>query len=149
NNATDGQIVNVEAMSAASAASGVSIDMHNQSEGFAITGSSFADAIIGGAGGDRIVGGGKGDTLTGGPGSDTFVYNTTSDSKPGAGNFDTILGFAHGADKIDFSAITGLTAVASATSAPAQIAAHTIEIVTSGGNTIIYANATNSAQNLS
>ncbi|WP_208608655.1 Ig-like domain-containing protein [Bradyrhizobium stylosanthis] len=149
NNATDGQIVNVEAVSAASATSGVNIDLHNQSEGFAITGSSLADVIIGGAGGDRIIGGGQGDTLTGGPGSDTFVYNATSDSKPGAGNFDTILGFAHGADKIDFSAITGLTAVASATSAPAQIAAHTIEIVTSGGNTIIYANATNSAQNLS
>ncbi|WP_186467467.1 Ig-like domain-containing protein, partial [Bradyrhizobium stylosanthis] len=149
NNATDGQIVNVEAVSAASATSGVNIDLHNQSEGFAITGSSLADVIIGGAGGDRIVGAGQGDTLTGGPGSDTFVYNATSDSKPGAGNFDTILGFSHGSDKIDFSAITGLTAVASATSAPAQIAAHTIEIVTSGGNTIIYANATNLAQNLS
>ena len=59
-----------------------------------------------------------------------------------------ILDFTHKSDKIDFTAITSLTAVASATSAPSQIAAHTIEIVTSGNNTIVYANASSSAESL-
>jgi Ca2+-binding RTX toxin-like protein len=148
NNATDLQITKVEAVSGAGSTAGVTIDLHNQSEGFTISGGNFADVIVGGAGGDRIIGGGKGDTLTGGPGNDTFAYKSASDSKPAAGNFDTILGFTHGSDKFDFSAITGLTAVASAGSAPPQIAAHTIEIVTSGGDTIIYANASDSPESL-
>ena len=84
--------------------------------------------------------------MSGGAGADTFKYNAITDSRPGVGNFDIITDFAHGSDKIDFSAITGLTAVASATSTPAQIAAHTIEIVTISGNTVIYANATNSSE---
>ncbi|MEH2614350.1 glycoside hydrolase family 113 [Bradyrhizobium sp. AZCC 1693] len=148
NNATDLQITNVEAVSAAGSTAAVTIDLHNQSEGFTISGGNFADVIVGGDGRDRIIGGGQGDTLTGGPGNDTFVFKSVFDSKPGTGNFDTILGFTHGSDKIDFSAITGLATVAPAGSAPPQIAAHTIEIVTSGGNTIIYANASNSSESL-
>src|SRR5262249_27318569 len=38
NAATDAQIVNVENISAASASAGVTIDLHNQSEGFTIAG---------------------------------------------------------------------------------------------------------------
>jgi Ca2+-binding RTX toxin-like protein len=114
-----------------------------------LTGTSAQDLIIGFGGNDTIIGGGGGDSLTGGAGNDTFKYKAITDSQPGAGKFDTILDFTHGSDKIDFSAITGLTTIASARSAPPQIAAHTIEIVTSGGNTVIYANASNSAENLS
>jgi Ca2+-binding RTX toxin-like protein len=148
NNATDLQIINVEAVSAAGSTAAVTIDLHNQSEGFTIGGGNFADVIVGGSGADYIIGGGTGDTLTGGPGSDTFVFNSISDSKPGAGNFDTIIGFTHGSDKIDFAAIIGLTAVSSATLAPPAIAAHTVEIVTNSGSTIIYANASNSSESL-
>ena len=43
NVASDAQIVNVENISAASAASGVTIDLSAQSDGFTITGSAFND----------------------------------------------------------------------------------------------------------
>jgi hypothetical protein len=114
-----------------------------------LTGTSGQDLIIGFGGNDTIIGGGGGDSLTGGAGNDTFKYKAITDSRPGVGKFDTILDFTHGSDKLDFTAIAGLTKVASVASAPASIAAHTIEIVASGGNTVIYANASNSAESLS
>ena len=113
-----------------------------------ITGGSGKDVISGGGGSDVIKGGGGGDTLSCGAGNDTFVYSLITNSRPGSGNFDTISDFTHGSDTIDFSAITGLTAVASASSTPASIAAHTIEVVTTGGNTVIYANATNKSESI-
>ena len=67
---------------------------------------------------------------------------------PTGSKFDTITDFTHGSDKIDLSAIAGLNSNTQAvsfnslTSAPASVAAHTIDVVTSGGNTTIYANAT-------
>ena len=48
----------------------MTIDLHNQSEGFTITGSAFADLITGGGGSD---------TLIGGQGNDTYVVATTGD----------------------------------------------------------------------
>jgi Ca2+-binding RTX toxin-like protein len=74
NSASDAQIVNVEAISAATAATGVIIDLHNQTEGFRITGSKFSDTLIGGSGNDSLAGGSGDDTLTGGGGNDTFVF---------------------------------------------------------------------------
>ena len=68
----------------------VTIDLHNQSDGFTITGSAFADTITGSSGADTIVGGSGGDTLTGGAGADTFAYTAIADLVAGAGNFDTI-----------------------------------------------------------
>ncbi|CAN7205389.1 cadherin-like domain-containing protein [Rhizobium sp. LjRoot258] len=97
----------VELISAASANSGVTINLSNQSEAFTITGSSSndtltggsgADAINGGAGSDTITGGGGGDTLTGGGAAnviDTFVIGS-GDSTPtigGSGNNGTISGY--------------------------------------------------------
>ena len=73
NAATDAQIVDVEAVSAASASAAVTIDLHHQSDGFTITGSAFADTITGSSGNDTIIGGSGGDTLTGGAGADTFA----------------------------------------------------------------------------
>jgi Ca2+-binding RTX toxin-like protein len=149
NIAANSQIVNVQIVSAATAASGVVIDLSHQVDGFTIVGSNQSDTIKGSSGADAIKGGGGGDALTGGGGNDTFIYTTTADSKPGLGNFDILSNFTHGSDKIDFSAITSLTTVASATSFPSSIAAHTIEIVTSGGNTAIYANASNASETAS
>ncbi len=60
--------MNVEAVSASTAAAGVTINLSQQSEGFAITGSAQADNITGGAGNDTIVGG---------AGIDTVNYATT------------------------------------------------------------------------
>ena len=49
----------------------MTIDLHNQSEGFTINGSARADIITGGAGVD---------TLIGGLGNDTYVVANTGDS---------------------------------------------------------------------
>ena len=123
---------------------------------FNFIGSAHADTIKGGAGNDTMTGGGGGDTLTGGGGSDTFVFAAPSDSHPGAGNFDTITDFTHNSDHLDLAAINGLNSNVQSvtvnfpplTSAPSSIAAHTIDILTSGGNTVIYANASGSSQTL-
>ncbi|MBS0246862.1 MAG: VCBS repeat-containing protein [Proteobacteria bacterium] len=106
------------------------------------------DTITGGAGNDIIAGGGGADTLTGGSGNDTFVFKAASNSAPGSGNYDTITDFAPGSDHLDFSAITGLNSQVQTvnfltdTTAPTSLAAHTIDIVTIGANTVIYANST-------
>ena len=114
-----------------------------------LIGSTHADTLSGDINPNALTGSGGGDTMKGHAGealnptdATTYVYQATTDSNPGPGNFDTITDFAPGVDKIDLSAIKGLTAVASAFSVPATIAPNTIEIVTSGGNTVIYANAT-------
>jgi len=106
-----------------------------------LDGTKGADAFTGTAANDTFVGAGGGDSLTGGGGFNTYKYNATSDSTPGSGHFDTITDFVHGTDKIDFTGITGLTQVVGATSIPLTIAANTIELVATGGNTTIYANA--------
>ena len=54
NSASNAQIINVEAVSAATAAAGVTINLSAQSEGFSITGSGFADIITGGNDADTI-----------------------------------------------------------------------------------------------
>jgi Ca2+-binding RTX toxin-like protein len=144
--ATDASIQSVDVISAAAAGSGVTITLSGQSENFTIAGGSGADTIVGGDGADKIIGNGGGDTLTGHGGANTYTYNTTSDSLPGT--YDTITDFLHGQDQIDLSALAGLTAVVTETSVPAAIAAHTIDIVTTGGNTVIYANTTNDWQTI-
>ncbi|MEO8668268.1 MAG: hypothetical protein ABI399_07115, partial [Bauldia sp.] len=68
----DGGIQGVEAISAATAAGGVEIDLSGQSEGFTLTGSAQADTLTGGDGGDTMTGGGGADTLTGNAGNDIF-----------------------------------------------------------------------------
>ena len=82
---TNASIQGVEAISAATAGSGVTITLSGQTEGFTITGSSGADTITAGSGSDNISGdagadvitGGAGaDTLSGGAGIDRFVFNS-------------------------------------------------------------------------
>ena len=55
--ATNASIQGVEAISAATAAAGVTIALSAQTEGFTITGSSGADTISGGSGNDNVAGG--------------------------------------------------------------------------------------------
>ena len=73
-----------------------------------LNGGKGSDYLSGGAGNDKLTGGTGGDELAGGPGNDTFVFADVADSKPGAGNFDTIDDFTAG-DKIDLSAIDANT----------------------------------------
>ena len=83
----------------------------------------------------------------GGGDHDTFVFKAITDSQPDAGNFDTITNFTHNSDHFDFTAISGLNSTVQAvtfnslTTAPDSLAAHTIDIVTSGDNTVIHTNA--------
>ena len=120
-------------------------------------GGSGRDTITGDGNANVITGGGGGDTLAGGGGADTFVFKSVSNSSPGTtgGNpkYDVISDFFHGMDFLDFAAITGLNSdtqpvIIQSASAPTTIAAHTIDIVTIGGNTVIYANASNASQNI-
>ncbi|WMT72033.1 DUF4347 domain-containing protein [Bradyrhizobium sp. Ash2021] len=119
-----------------------------------IDGTKGSDTFKGGAGNDTFVGGAGADSFSGGTGNDTFKYTAITDSQPGSGKFDTISDFTHGSDKIDFSAISGLNstvqsvAVNNLTSTPASIAAHTIDIVVIGGNTIVYANASAASETI-
>ena len=57
NNASDAQLINVEAIAVVDATAGVSINLSQQTEGFALTGSGFADTLTGGAGADNIIAG--------------------------------------------------------------------------------------------
>uniref|UniRef100_UPI00313806A2 beta strand repeat-containing protein n=1 Tax=Polaromonas sp. YR568 TaxID=1855301 RepID=UPI00313806A2 len=63
--ATDASIQGVEAISAATAAAGVTITLTNQTEAFTVTGSGSADTITGGTAADSISAGAGNDTIVG------------------------------------------------------------------------------------
>ena len=72
NSAANNRIRNVEAVSAATAAAGVTINLSAQNDGFTITGSDFGDTITGSAPGDDTINAGAGaDTINGFIGADT------------------------------------------------------------------------------
>ena len=75
---TDGNISNISEVIAH--ASGSTINLSNQTEGFTITGNNAGDIITGGDGNDIIAGKGGDDTLTGGTGNDLFKIETATDS---------------------------------------------------------------------
>ena len=89
---------------------------------------------------------GSGDTISLGTGIDTVAYTSVNQSTHSSQ--DTIIGFNTSQDMIDFSAISGLNSntqpitINFLTSTPKDIAGHTIDVVTSGGNMVVYANAT-------
>jgi Ca2+-binding RTX toxin-like protein len=100
-----------------------------------------------------VTGAGGADTLTGGGGQDTYVYTATTDSTASA--HDTVTNFNVTSDKIDFSAISGLNSntqpvtVNFLNSTPNSIAPHTIDVVTTGGNTVVYADASGKSETVS
>ena len=114
-----------------------------------VVGSSGGDSLTGDGGNNKLTGGGGDDSLSGGLGNDTFVYNAESDST--ISSHDSISGFTHGADIIDFTTIAGINATPGAVqgllaSAATNINAHSIAWIESGGNTLVYANTTASAE---
>lgn len=72
----NGQIVNIEAVTLTAA---LTLDLSNQTEALAITGSSGADTITGGSANDIITGGAGADTLNGGGGNDQFIVTSPGD----------------------------------------------------------------------
>ena len=133
----------------------LTIDAHLAThDSFVFIGSEGADTLQGGSHNDTIIGGGGGDFLAGGGGNDTFVFKAITDSQSGVGHFDAVTDFAAGVDHIDFSAISGLNSSIQAvniqllTSTPETIAAHMIDIVTNNGDTVIYANASETTQDI-
>jgi VCBS repeat-containing protein len=127
----DVDLVNVEVISAASAASGVTIDLHVQTEAFTIIGSNSADTLTGGSGGDTLIGNGGNDTLTGNGGADRFVLN------PATGGKDTITAFVSGTDDIFVDVASQSFTVDTAT----NISASQFHISTVTGGTELNASA--------
>ncbi len=112
--------------------------------GLTLTGNEFANTIVGGAGNDVLTGGGGKDTLNGGAGSDRFVYTETDQST--VASFDTISGFVHGLDLIDFTTIAGIATVQGLISGATQVNAHSIAWLQSGGTTQVLVNTTGASE---
>ena len=72
NSAANDQLVSVEVVTAENANSGVAISLANQTEGFTITGSAFADMMTGGQGNDVFTDFTEGDVVDGFSGTDTL-----------------------------------------------------------------------------
>jgi Ca2+-binding RTX toxin-like protein len=82
NTLANGSMSGVEAISASTATSGVTITLSNQTEAFTITGGSGHDTIVGGAGSD---------TLAGGLGNDRITYDGSDFSIAGGADIDTLV----------------------------------------------------------
>ena len=98
-----------------------------------------------GNGGDDILVGNTGaQIMNGNAGNDTFVFRTIADSTPGAGNFDTIGGFAHNSDHLDLTAIAGATSVQGLVNSANTVAANSISWFVDNvqNQTIVYVNTT-------
>src|SRR5262249_8502420 len=97
-------------------------------------------------------GGAGADKLTGGTGNNTFSYTAAGNSTPAAA--DTITDFRHGADKIDFTAISGINATLGVPQFQGSITgsgnltlnAHGVAFLEAGGNTHVLVNTSNSAE---
>ena len=106
-----------------------------------IHGGSGSDTINGNDGNDTIIGGYGGDQLTGSKGNDIFVYSSAIDSN--STQFDTIIDFISGADKINLAAF-GALAFLHMTSTSTSVPPHTLAWIynPTSNETIIYVNST-------
>ena len=84
NSATDNQLKNVEAISAASSTNGVNINLANQSEAIQITGSNSSDTLQGSGGDDYFLSFFGTDFIDGAQGYDTLLINNTTNNLNGA-----------------------------------------------------------------
>ncbi len=122
------------------------------------TGTSASWAFIYGlGGGDKInatgmtgklffMGGGGGDTMTGGSGVNTYVYGNINESTVSA--MDIITNFTANKDHIDITGIgsSALTYAGTLASTVKTLAANSISVQASGGNTFVYVNNTSASE---
>src|SRR5262249_21629230 len=119
-----------------------------------LVGGQGNDIIIGHGGNDTFKGGGGADTLFGGSGHDTFVYNAITDSTPAS--HDTIVGFNHSTDQIEFANIAGITGSNGTPTFEGKLAgsgnltlnAHSVGYIEVGGNTEVLVNTTANAESV-
>jgi VCBS repeat-containing protein len=129
--------------------SGIDI-MFGQNGSDSLTGNAGNDALLGGPKDDDLYGGAGADQLVGGAGKDNFIYKAISDSLNTAAGQDTIYNFnssGSSQDTIDFLAISQITGYQGhLNDLSSTVAAHSVSWIESGGNTIVYANATGLAE---
>ena len=92
NAASDGNLVNVEIVSAAAALIGVVLNLGNQSDGFAIIGSSQGDTVTGSTGADVINAGSGNDTVIANSGNDVVDGGAGNDVMTGSAGVDVLFG---------------------------------------------------------
>jgi Ca2+-binding RTX toxin-like protein len=80
---SNGQIVNIEAISAAPATEAVSFSLAAQTESLNVTGSAYADTITGSAGASTLDGGAGNDILTGNSGNDVLIGDAGAETTVG------------------------------------------------------------------
>jgi Ca2+-binding RTX toxin-like protein len=102
--ASDAQLANIEGVTLT--ATGLTLNLSNQTEGFTLTG--FADGastITGGAGADSLIGGAGADSLTGGAGNDTLIGGAGNDTLDGGTGVDAfVFNTAFGVSNVDIVA---------------------------------------------
>ena len=119
-----------------------------------LAGGAGVDVLFAGDGRNTISGGAGGDILVGGHGPTIFGYAAPADSRPGftgnLANFDTLVDFDPDVDKVDFSAISGVTSVAQRplAGATSTIDPHSVawSFDRTGNQTILYVNASGQAE---
>jgi hypothetical protein len=120
-----------------------------------LTGTDGDDLIDSHGANATVTGGGGADRMIAGSGQNTFVYQAASDSTAGAS--DTIEGFRHGVDKIDFSAIPGIQSANGQMQYQGDLsgqgqhtlAAGSVATLESGGNTLVVVNTSDHVQTVS
>ncbi|WP_143099604.1 cadherin domain-containing protein, partial [Bradyrhizobium sp. cf659] len=133
--------------------SGVDI-MFGMNGNDALTGNGGSDALLGGPNADTIYGGGGADQLIGGDGKDNFLYKFAAESSNTTIGHDAIYNFTAGGssqDTIDFTQLGAVgsditTYQAPLSGAGVNLNAHSVAWIESGGNTIVYANTSNAAE---
>lgn len=124
-------------------------DMLNGNAGFdTLLGGTGGDRLNGSSGDDDLIGGAGRDILNGGSGRDFFVFETASESPPGAGR-DTIQDFQLGLDAIDLERIDASAASGDQDFTFREMAPLTgagqLRYFYSGGNTIVQGSTDNDA----
>jgi hypothetical protein len=120
-----------------------------------LTGADGRDLIDSHGANATVTGGGGADRMVAGSGQNTFLYQAASDSTADAS--DTIAGFRHGVDKIDFGSIPGIQTANGQVQYQGELwgpgehtlAAGSVATLEAGGNTLVVVNASDHAQTVS